>query len=407
MKQATYVPILRWKRGETDALMAMYPADKALFTPLMELTSVPYDHPKKHYKLGLDLFLQKAAAGAKTFWGQSDEIFVDLHWLLEDQAAPKIQPFVHPFTFLFDEFLSNGIQAIPVVNGTEDAATIAAVSGIIRKDKRGLCLRLREPVLFEESLSTFIDTVLTTYALKASRVDLVIDFGSVIPGREAHDAVTARRIINHLPHLKAWRTLVLAASAFPNPVIGVKANTITLFPRSEWQIWNRVQTGSNIPNRVPIFGDYAINAPGWEEHDPRLISTSANIRYTSHVGWYFFKGRSLRNPKRGPGATGPTPPSPFLQFITLAKQVVAHAAYSGNTYCNGDDHIHQIASGTRKGKKPETGSQETWRNIGTNHHVTFVVRQIASLPATSGQNAPGLGSHQVATAPPAGRKGTV
>lgn len=407
MKIPTYVPILRWKGGEKGALTAMFPQDKALFTPLMELTSVPYDHAKKVHKLSLGAFLQEAAVDAKTFWGQSDEIFVDLHWLLEDQKAPKIQPFVHPFTFLFDEFRSSGIKAIPVVNGAEDAATATAVLGIIQRDGRGLCLRLREPELFEETLPAFIGKVLATYSLKAPQVDLVIDFGGVTPGREAFNALNARNVITNLPHLTAWRTLVWTGSAFPSPVLGVKANSIVQIPRSEWLIWNRIQSRARPLVRVPIFGDYAINAPGWEEHDPRMITTSANIRYTSHGFWYLFKGRSLRNPKRGPGAMGPKPPSRYLQYITLAKQVVAHAAYSGNTFSDGDDHIHKIATGARKGKKPETGTQETWRNIGTNHHITFVVRQIANLSVTSGQLALGPGSHLGEVVPPSGRKGTV
>ena len=116
--------------------------------------------------------------------------------------------------------------------------------------------------------------------------------------------------------------------------------------------------------RLPSFGDYAINHPKILELDMRKVKPSATIRYTVDNHWYIVKGKNVRD-------------YGFEQYHELSKKVFASRYYCGSTFSWGDDYIQECAN--RHGK---TGSLMTWRQVGTNHHIEKVTRDIASFYAS-------------------------
>jgi hypothetical protein len=166
-----------------------------------------------------------------------------------------------------------------------------------------------------------------------------------------------------LPHLNAWRTFTLLSSSFPVNLAEFSPG-IGSIPRTEWTVWNALVGRSGIP-RVPAFGDYTIAHPDVPELDPRIITMSANIRYTAANEWLIFRGRSVRDPRFGG----------FAQYRALASSVSGNPHYRGPGFSWGDKYIDDCANGSAG-----TGNATTWRRVGTNHHMVSVVRQIASLP---------------------------
>jgi hypothetical protein len=139
-----------------------------------------------------------------------------------------------------------------------------------------------------------------------------------------------------------------------------------IIPRYEWQLYKAlVNALKKASLRLPAFGDYVINHPKLLEIDPRIANPSATIRYTIDNSWYIVKGKNVRDKKFG-----------FKQYRNLCRQVLASGYYCGLDFSWGDNYIQECASGTGK-----TGNLSTWRQVGTNHHIEKVTRDIASFYA--------------------------
>lgn len=105
-----YLPILRAKQGEFEAVRALSPDARARLSPLFDVPDpVPGDGPSQ------DAYLAKCAQGIHQAWGPAREIYVDVHDLpLNLRTASGAQP----INLLFDLLRMHGSKAIPVT-GTE------------------------------------------------------------------------------------------------------------------------------------------------------------------------------------------------------------------------------------------------------------------------------------------------
>jgi hypothetical protein len=142
-----------------------------------------------------------------------------------------------------------------------------------------------------------------------------------------------------------------------------------------------VRSGKVRYARTPTYADYAINHAVYEDIDPRAMIANGNIRYTIDSDWLYIKGTIVRDMKRMGVIIKKSPG--FSQFVGLAQTLVAHPSYSGTAFSAGDQQVDDVAN-----SRTTTGNLMTWRRIGTNHHVTFVVRQLASSSWPSGSAAP-------------------
>jgi hypothetical protein len=133
-------------------------------------------------------------------------------------------------------------------------------------------------------------------------------------------------------------------------------------PRREWELWKTLQRRPGIlPRHDLIFGDYAITHPVPKELDPRTMRMSASIRYTTRDNWLVVKGRNVRQ-------------YGFEQYFELCKELVQRPEYEGRDFSWGDKYISDCADGMTG-----PGNATTWRKVGTNHHLTRVMREIANL----------------------------
>ena len=115
--------------------------------------------------------------------------------------------------------------------------------------------------------------------------------------------------------------------------------------------------------RLPTFGDYAIAHPDVLALDMRIIKPSATVRYTVDDSWYIVKGKNVRDN------------SPE-QYRQLCRQVIESGYYCNSTFSWGDDYISECAKGTGS-----TGNLSMWRQVGTNHHLAKVVKDVANFSA--------------------------
>jgi hypothetical protein len=349
-----YYPIVKWKAGEYRALAALTNDVKDAIIPLAEIVPVPFDFERGIDKKTTEKHVDDAIEAMKKHWG-ARPIFVDVH-LLPPGTKVKAKPVL---THVLELARTESLHAIPTVSTRAAAADIKAAGDGHRKDGHGVCLRERVDDVLAPGFAATLNATVLSVGVPKSEIDLIVDMQDVSDGKLVLAKNVAEHALRAVPDVAQWRSIALAATAFPINLSGI-APGVALLPRADWKLWRSL---AGLP-RTPIFADYTIAHWDLAALDPRVIKISASVRYTHDDDWVIFRGRNVN-------AHG------FGQFTTLSKQIVKHPAFKGAAFSYGDDYIAACASGG------PTGNHETWRRVGANHHITFVVRQIASLSATS------------------------
>lgn len=358
-----YVPIVRWKRGEQSALFELDSKIKDLMSPLIEIPPIDWDFENECAKKTIDEHLKNFALQLKTNWNHPNSIFIDaVQICLDDDEVMSNGD--HPLEYIFDILSNENISAIPVISKERGYNYQNAVKKINSIYKTGFAIRLHNDDF--DDINSTLSSIFIQFPSKLNEIDLILDYKYIDPkdpiGRMTNFISGS---LLSLPNIKKWRTLTLAATSFPENLSEFPSGEDGAIPRVEWLIYQQLLK-SNLP-RIPTFGDYIISNPEYSRIDPRFIKMSANIRYTTDNEYLIFRGYSVTNPKYGKWA----------QSHGLCQRVVAHSKYSGQHYSYGDNYIFDCANGTAS-----TGNAETWRKIGTNHHLTFVVNELSSFHAS-------------------------
>jgi hypothetical protein len=359
-----YIPCLRWKRGEYEAVLQLPDTIKSTFMPLIEIPELGWDFEEKKEKKTIDELLSDfALKKICKKWGTSP-CFIDLSFI---SPAQRMKNGVHPIRFIFEELRWLGCQAIPVTGLLRDGEYQREIKAALSKDKNGVCLRITIEQTAKGTFKTDLDSLLSTLKTQSADCDLILDLGAPTNFRPLDGfSMAIREIVNKLPYLNDFRTFTLSGTSFPETMGSIKEGVETV-PRYEWQLYKVVVNALKKARlRLPAFGDYVINHPKLLEIDPRIANPSATIRYTIDDSWYIIKGKNVRDKKFG-----------YKQYRNLCKQVLASGYYCGSDFSWGDNYIQECASGTGK-----TGNLSTWRQVGTNHHIAKVVWDIASFYAS-------------------------
>jgi len=351
-----YVPCLRWKQGEYRAVSRLSRSAKDFITPLIEVPEIGFDfeaqQPSRSADHHLGLFVQRIKPKWDRRW-----CFVDMRLLGSGQVMADHR---HPVRFVFDKLRSQNCSAVPVVGIDRDRRYRRAVRSAASRDRRGACLRVSLEDAGRQNLQKPIDALLGDVALSSEECDFVLDLGA--PNFEPVEgfAKLTAGTIQRLPYLRQWRTFTLMGTSFPGSMAGIERGS-TVIPRSEWVLYKLVSKllGSRA-DRLPTFGDYTINHPDLLSVDMRLVKPSATIRYATDDAWLIVKGRNVRDHK-------------FEQYRDLCRTVASSPHFCGSEFSTGDQRIALCAAGGGT-----TGNLSTWREVGTNHHMEKVVRDIAN-----------------------------
>lgn len=368
-----YVPVLKTKAGELDALEKLRPADKASFTPLLEIIPVPVtwpDPPAEPFpSKSIDDHVNHLSKAIADAWGSRSPLFVDGGYIEEEDV---LNDGSEPIVGFLRALNSKGVNAIPVIGFNRLLEYNDACKEFATDHAVDLCLRLT-PYDLDDAASLEIQTkqLLAYLGLTPARIHLVVDYASISPVLRGAMSVTLPFQIASIPYLKQWKTLTLTATAFPTDLAEVERNTTDVFARSEWEIWSMLHDGRHRLGRLPTFGDYTVTHPNLLILDPRVIRISPKIKYCDKLQWVVAKGEAFRR-KKDPKPNIP----PGVQYPLLSKLIMEHEAWCGSGFSWGDEFIANCAN------REVTGSAQNWVTVGTVHHIVFVLQQLASLPAT-------------------------
>jgi hypothetical protein len=334
-----YVPILRWKLAEQNALRDLFPSSKSRLTPLIEIPEL------RRVDAGM---LTKCASSIALAWG-------DAPFFFDFGAHSSNVPGEFVGTF-FDKARSIGLSAMPTIGLGAGAFYREAVTDVAKSDKRGMCLRVLRGDLVKSNFYQSLTNLVSSVRQEEAQIDLVIDLKIF----RAIDS-DLNKLLRLIPNVEKWRTLTVVAGAFPKDLTGYSVGQHEL-QRQEWIAWSAAVRGHDL-FRLPTFGDYTILHPHLAIPIPGM-NISASIRYTAWDYWVVMRGEGLRNV----GGSG------YAQYPANAELLTMRDDFSGPWYSAGDRYISEVAI-----KKDRTGSPTTWLQAGINHHLTFVVDQLNKL----------------------------
>ncbi len=346
-----YVPVLKVKQGEKTALRLVAADLKPRIVPLLEIVERKQDRAptvEKH----LDVAFKDLAGSVRAY----SRCFLDTREIASDGASAAAA--------VFQRATEEGILFTPVT-GISRSADVAAALG---HPERGVALRLTREEFELGGLTERLWDFMAQHGLLPEQTDLIVDLGPV--GELIAEGIGALSMgfLADVPTPGGWRTLTIAACSFPESMGGVTRHSHLLAERSEWCAWREglYLRRYELP-RLPTFSDGAIQHPsGVEGFNPRTMSVSAAIRYALPDAWLLIKGESTKS-------TLPT--QQFPRLARLLSQGALAQYFAGAGHCAGCESIHAAANGS-----PGLGSAAVWRRLGTIHHLTRVVEDLAALP---------------------------
>jgi hypothetical protein len=342
-----YVPILKGKRGEFDALRDLQPSTRSVVYPLVEILPSPEEQD-------VDADVDKAMNALATRWYEEPTMLDVGYFDLESDNGRTA------LGVAMDAAVGRLAHAVPVFRLADPAPVRADVARAAERDRHGAAIRLigEDLDLFPEELNDELSLALSNIALSYSEVDLLFDLGAVsgdvaVLGG-ARLVVSLLRDLEGLPH---YRSVTVASGAFPVDLSNVAPWTLGEHPRDDAALYNRILRRPS--SRTIDYGDYAIAHPLLSGTVP--FSPPPQLRYTVADRWLTLKAR--RNDPRG-----------NAQFFDVCAAIAAHPDFVGADLGPAD---LRIASGPAEGYGP--GNATTWRTIGTIHHADLVVSRLTNL----------------------------
>jgi hypothetical protein len=327
-----YVPMLRTKAGEADAIGNLSKPAKARIFPIFHVTAAP---PGTFVAR-----LTKAwAAGA---------IGLDGSYNFEVTGSS------HGYLAMFESLKKGEVSVLPSISSDADPAYAKVVKALLAKQG--------PRVIVKSSLAQLphVADWVTSQSWKQSDVDLIISAGHAADYDPAtFNPFVVHTIKTYLPSRSTWQSITLASSSAPKDYseLHVGRNDVR---RQDWSLWQAVH---------PALA-YAIDYGDWTTINPdmneppgvAMVRASVSVRYATDANWIIMKG--VRT-------TGPSGKAMATQYRAHAKVLKADPLFGGLKDCQADDRVRTIGAGA-----PKAGSRATWVALGVERHLALVADRL-------------------------------
>lgn len=327
-----YVPILKAKQGEKDALLQLKQSTKENIRPLLE---IPPEHMDDPSKLNIDKFwANKLYYLDFPFETVSEEIedSVFESWIINSNSEYKI-PVVH---------LSYGMSKI---------------ESMISMSNNGIAVRISLDEFFEDDFTSDFSQLIQL--VDSKQTDIIIDVQAIGESDYRKQAASTSYCLQQINDLDSFRNVIVCSGSFPNK-LDIEKEQFLYVPKLELELFKLVEKKTEMPI---VYGDYCVNHWAIFEFIPGM-QVSFNIRYTLYDSYLVYKGKTA---KKGGFS--------YESVKDVCQKLVNRKDYFGKDFSWGDLIITDIANGT----KGTGGNSTTWRSIGTNHHIETIVKQLSNL----------------------------
>lgn len=354
-----YVPTLRWRQGEYQALFRLAAISKDRVVPYITIPEVGFDFESWQQKKTVQDHAHPFSKCFNDKWGKRPA-WIGVHPSIADQAMDDGRDV---FTYVFEALRANQAKAIPAIPLDAPIAMITSVRTILVTDKLGVAIAVHLEDLMKPNARTRIDTLAASLGLSLDEIDLIIDLGA--PNFEPYDAFAGALIaaMRRFGDLHSFRNFIVIGTAIPKSFKNVAKGEDQL-ARHDWEFYRTLVRKIPADIRQPNYGDYTIVHPEFAPVDMRKIKSAAKLVYTTPTVWEVRKGGAFLG---NPG-----------QMHEQCASIVASGKFSGASFSFGDDYIAKCAART---KGPS--NQTWWKGVTINHHITHVLDDLATFGAAS------------------------
>ena len=347
-----YMPILKGRQGEFNALSEVADATREFIVPLVEANPASgADDAQASIRENVN----KCATKLGNIWGDRDAFLDAVHLDVGENLGG------YGATYELCRSAEQWkIRAVPVIRLDDPQQAHRDVAALSREFGRGACIRLvgedldTDPDDLEDPFNTFF----ATSSLGKEDVDLLLDAGAIdgeVAARGAGRVIGS--LLRDMEDIDEWRSITVAGGAFPVDLSTYDPWVIGERPRFDADMWAHVRNKRRL-KRTPDFGDYAVAHPSISTTSVSF-SPAPQLRYTTADHWLILKGR--RNDPRG-----------HRQFFEVCAKISSDPRFVGAGLGWADS---RIATAANHGP----GNATTWRQIGTTHHLDFVARRLTTL----------------------------
>ena len=353
-----YIPILKTKAGEFEAIVNLSSNTRNSITPFFDIPQIKEirDTPADYYLCDIALNLVKK-------WGTSP-FFIDIFDFHPDIRCDQD---IHPLSRLGREFNTFNAKMIPVFGLDRDDDYFEAISNLPKLKESGLCIRVLEDDGDLDSPEELLEQILDVdRRIGISKLNkyVLIDLRSLI-GKSIVEIQSkifeAVKLITENCHPQK---IIIAGSNYPTDVSEIGKDSIGTIPRKEIILWKDITSVFSDSNKF-CFGDYGIIHPDFRQSRPAK-NQNAKIRYTQPDQWVVARGHKLIDT---PGEE---------QFRDLAKDLLDQVETTGTVPSWGEERIKQCAKGVTG-----LGNPQNRVAIDLNHHISVTALQLTQSKKTT------------------------
>ena len=303
-----YVPFLKWRQSEYQALFKLKKEVKDLIIPYIIMPPIEYDFEEKRLKKTIQEHIEPMPKRLKEKWG-SRLALLDFHESIEQEIMDSGENVIK---YLYTRALAMGCKLIPVVSLKKSNWYLQEIKSIIKTQNCGLAFRLSLEDLHNPKLNSDIVQILNFFDLTTSDIDLIIDLRT--PDKFEPYPLFSNLIfmkINKINNLKSYRSFIIAAHSLNLREVKQPGG---LFTRHEWMLYPYFI--NKFKDKLPTFGDYTTdNIEFLPPMDMRKVSPSAKLIYTLPQHWQVLKAKAFRGNE--------------IQMVSLCTNIVSLPGYKG------------------------------------------------------------------------------
>jgi hypothetical protein len=346
-----YIPFLKAKRGELNAMSQLTAAIKQAICPF-------FDFPLKKEKYDSTSYVrttQGIVAGLTKHWGTATEFYFDDFDIAQNLTVNGNEPYAYVLRAL------KGLQAIPVV-------------GLGRGPHNDSVLELKRTGQIISSTVAFRAVQEDFEDFELNKDEINDDLAEVFAEFDQLDLIFDCRVCSSLDVLQTAqqiaafarkfcksydvRRVIVTGSSIPGSLSdAVKPNTTELINRRELAIISKARDLTDVK---VVTGDYATVSPFFSDadFDPRLFPkvTAPRLIYSFNQSHYIARGISLE--KGGPA-----------QYVGLTSGLCGQTFFRGRGYSAGENYFDD--------KRRRIGNYATNGTIVTPSvvaHITYMAR---------------------------------
>lgn len=330
MNIPSYVPILKFKLGEQNALSQLKIQTKDSIIPLLELI------PTANNNDGFEKKISSCWSNRHYYFDVHEDLYGSYFTLLEQ---------------------CNPTYVIPVLTLDDDYDTI---QNALKYTENGCALRIYSTD-YERLDASLTDLVVL--GLNQNDTDLIIDL-KVITGALSDKIIVLNSLLRKIKNINLYRSVIISSSSFPENFNSIQQNNHQMFERLESRVHTESISLSQELNFKFVYSDYGIGSVDYIEPS-QFMNPAFKIKYSTNEYYLCYKG--LTNKNKGLSITNVSP---------LCLDLVNSTYFSGRTFSYGDEYIYNIAHNIAK----SAGNNTTWVTICQNHHIELIVDIISNLP---------------------------